>query len=204
VTVILSPLLLPPNVRRRFETELAAARDEIVTLLARCAELGGNQVVTVGDTRCLDQLAYQSEDRARTLPALLRSTRLAVDRNPLRRRDRQPLLESEPIVDLAIGVATATALMAHECADLATRGDLKSEWASLSEPMSTVLRAVAPVIDRQLDPKSAARTADPDLARAVRSFRKWQSADPRPAAAVLRHSTRRLLEVLDTDPAHTL
>lgn len=86
-----------------------------------------------------------------------------------------PLLESEPIVDLAVSLATITALLLHECVDLATR-DLTSEWASLSEPMPALLKSIAPVIDRRLRPNRAAESDDLDLAFAVDTFRRWQSA----------------------------
>ncbi len=201
VSVLLSPLLLPPNARKAFEAELAAVTaalsDQLDTLRAALGGARNDEVLVE-----LRGRAARTEEAARELPTTLATAERAVRHNPLRRADLPRLAARADQVRLVVEVARVERLLLDEVVDLSTRTDLREVWPELQSPLLRVLEPAAAAVRLRLE----ARPADPTLAdlraRGDAEILLWRSADQRPIAAVMRRPLRRLFDVLGPDPTN--
>ena len=201
VSVVLSPLLLPPNARKAFEAALSAVTAALSDQLDDLRDALG---AAPGDAD-LDELlgrAARTEESARELPTSLAAAERAVRHNPLRRGDLPRLAARAEQVRLAVEVARVERLLLDEVVDLSSRTDLREVWPELRSPLLRVLDPAATAVRLRL----AAAPADPRLvelrARGDAEILHWRSIDQRPIAAVMRRPLRRLFDVLDPDPTN--
>ena len=202
VSVLLSPLLLPPNARKAFEAELRTVTGELVAQLDDLASILAGSAEQ-SDLERLRDRAAETDGRARRLPESLAAAQRAVRHNPLRRRDRSPLRARTPVVELGLELARVERLLVEEVADLSTRPDLASHWTPLGSAALPVLRpittAVRSALGTGLDPaESDTRTERTKtwLELGHAELQNWMRTDARPISAVLRRPLRRLLDIV--------
>ena len=202
VSVLLSPLLLPPNARKAFEAELRTVTGELVAQLDDLVSILAGRTEQAALDRLRDRAA-ETDEKARRLPQSLAAAQRAVRQNPLRRRDRSPLNALTPVVDLSLELARVERLLVEEVADLSTRPDLASHWASLGSAALPVLRPVTAAVRSALGPgldpaesEAGVEMTETSLERGHAELKNWAMSDDRPISAVLRRPLRRLLDVV--------
>lgn len=197
VSVLLSPVLFPPNARRAFEAELLPVVASLHDQLADLRE--GLAAVTKQSWTALQERAIETEEQARALRGSLAAARRAVAYNPLRAKDRSPLAERASQLDRIVQLARLERILVDEVASFADRGDWASAWPSASASLVALLdptsEAVHVVLRRSANNPhhSAVEIA---LEKAYAELRHWQEADPRPLSVILRRPVKRMLEVL--------
>jgi uncharacterized membrane protein YgaE (UPF0421/DUF939 family) len=200
ITVVISPLLLPPNAYRHYRSELDQLAQRLTELINRTAGLA-DQVAEAPAGGDLLRDAHSAEVQARGLPSAFASADLAVARNPLRRRDRAALDALQTATLAAARLAPLVARLVEQTSGLASRPDLRNQWASVAAPLQAVLPLAAAATRRRLSARGDApsQSDDAELAEANHAFRNWQTTDHRPVAAVLRHPVLNLLEALSRE-----
>lgn len=195
VSVVASPLLLPPNARRTFEAELSSVTAATVDQLTVLRDL----LTRPPDRPALTELSNRSvrtEEAARALPESLAAAQRAVRHNPLRRTDLPRLAAHADPVRLVLDVARLERLLVDEVVDLSTRADLLDVWPELRPPLLRVLEPVSAAVRLRFEPESTdGRLADL-RATGQAEILRWRTEDPRPIAAVMRRPLRRILDLL--------
>jgi Aromatic acid exporter family member 1 len=192
VTVILAPLLFPPNPYRTF----VASQDEVIADLAD--ELRAGARLTGGDDlpalgRLVDRV-MATEAKARRLPSDLAAVRRAIRVHPRwRRRYAESIAGLVPLADTTAHVALLTRVFAEELADLAHRTDLHEPWAASGPRTRDVVDPLSRAVVAALSGGDA--TADVRATRAA--FDRYRTADPSGFGAVSRRPLRRIVDALD-------
>ncbi len=203
VTVVLSAVLFPANARRTFEAELTHAADDLADLLRRLAELVTASRTGLPEPEAVAALldaAHELEVRTRALPTTLDSAVTAVTRNPLRRRDREPLAALRPRAELGADVGRVLAVLVDETLDLATRPDLRPGWPAMARPLPAILLGTVGTVRSRVRPPEGSEPDPADqLAAVVADVREWQREDRDRPTALLRRPVHRLLGRLGAD-----
>ncbi len=184
VTIVLAPLLWPPNPRRELESlardcaeRLTAALAASVTVLGDPAAARANRVLVEAEAERL--AAFR--DRAAEAQRAMRF-------NPLRRRDRGRVAELAGHLAVVAGSAQYAALLAVEADALSGRG------AAVS-PGRTALPSVVDATGRTVSALLAGADPAGPADEARRLLDAYRRADPQPTAVALR---RPFLKLLDT------
>jgi uncharacterized membrane protein YgaE (UPF0421/DUF939 family) len=192
VTVVLSPLLFPPNARRQFNAELQEVTDELVGQLeglrARLSER-----IAAADLVGLAERASATEERARALPASYAAAQKAVRHNPLRRADREPLAGLADRVKLATELAREERWLLDDVANLSARDDLAEHWPFAARELALVLPPTVAAIRVALYPEhhwgEVALTVIDEMEAGILH---WKAGDPHALSVVLRRPIRRM------------
>jgi hypothetical protein len=192
VTVVLAPLLFPPDPYRTF----VASRDEVVANLSD--ELRAGAQLSGGDDRValarLVDRVLATEAVARRLPSDLAAGRRAIRVHPRwRRRYAEPFARQVPLTDATAHVALLTRVFAEELADLADRTDLHEPWAA-GGPRT---RAIIDPLSRAVVTALSGGDGRVDLDAARRNFNQYRVVDPSGFGAVSRRPLRRIIDALD-------
>ena len=199
VSVLLSPLLLPPNARKAFEAELRTVTGELVAQLDDLASILAGRTEQAALDRLRDRAA-ETDEKARRLPQSLAAAQRAVRQNPLRRRDRSPLNALTPVVDLSLELARVERLLVEEVADLSDPpgSGVPLGPTGIGGPAGVAtghgrrpLRARSRARPRR--ERSGAEWTETSLDRGHAELKNWAMSDDRPISAVLRRPLRRLL-----------
>lgn len=198
ISVLLSPLLFPPNARRAFEAEL---RPVVDSLRGQLADLRRDlAVATERSWTALRDRAIETEERARALPDSLAAARQAVGHNPLRRADRSPLALRAGHVALVGQLAREERLLVEEVASFSDRPDWAPDWPSATASLAVLLDSTSQAVEEGLRRTADSRYGSVDeraLGAAYAELRHWAESDQRPLSVVLRRPVKRMLEVLD-------
>ena len=200
ISVLLSPLLFPPNARKTFEAEL---RPVVESLGHQLTELrAGLADATSRSWADLRDRAIETEERARALPASLAAARRAVANNPLRAGDRSPLAERAAQLGLMVDLARMERILVDEVVSFADRADYVSAWPSVSASLVALLDPTSEAVDvalRRSAGKPHSSAVEAALETAYAELRHWQAADPRPLSVILRRPVKRMLDVIGED-----
>ncbi|MGX7677419.1 FUSC family protein [Jatrophihabitans sp. DSM 45814] len=204
VTVVLAPLLRPPNARATITASLRSVGEDLAaTLDSACNQVTAVMSVATADVAgpALEKIRDQCrlvEDRARALPAEYARAEHSVRINPLRRSDRQPIAALACPIAIAVELARGTRQFVDEVADLSKREDLRADWPSLGNPLAGLVTPIAETIRIGLKPPADVDAAQfaATIATAEQSLTDWRGADHRQISAVLRRPLRRLLAEL--------
>jgi uncharacterized membrane protein YgaE (UPF0421/DUF939 family) len=190
VTILLAPLLWPPDPRRT----LRALAEDSRTHLTR-ALTGTAAVLGTDPAAARDNLAAVTDhiDAVRAHAVRAREAERAMRFNPLRRRHR------DTVTTLARGIATADRLTPHlatlagEAAAFTGRADLTATLADAQRHLPALAACTARAITHVLD----ADDPRPALAAARDSLAGYARADSRPAAVALRRPFLQIFGDLD-------
>lgn len=194
VSVLLSPLLFPPNARRAFEAELhpvvVALRDQLIELRQ------GLEADTLQSWTALQDRAIETEERARALPGSLAAARRAVANNPLRTKDRLPLADRAGELDEVVELARIERLLVDEVEAFADRADWAAAWPSVSASLVTLLEPTSVAVDAALRRPAHRLEIERARQRAYAELLRWRAADHQPLSVVLRRPVNRMLDVI--------
>jgi hypothetical protein len=196
VTVVLSPLLFPPDVAKLYRAEFRRVSQRLGEHTAQIAVLvedGARKhevvVALLGEVR-------KTDDSADDLPATLEASRRAVRNNPLRRHRIGELDELEEVTGTVVETGRWLRVLTEEIADLSGRRDVDPRWATTGPWLSRVLRPVAAVIDATLvnDPSETGEQAT--VAESLEALSQWRQALKHPIDVILRRSSFRLVRTV--------
>ncbi|MFI5764961.1 aromatic acid exporter family protein [Streptomyces sp. NPDC051563] len=196
VTILLAPLLWPPDPQR----VLTAVADDCAARLSRCLT-GTAAVLGGGRAAARDNLArvHAHVEAVHAGAARAREAERALRFNPLRRRQRGTVRLRAERVATADGLAVHVATLAGEVDAFTCRDGLAPELdrARLRVPdlASLTARAVEEALSGG-DPGAAVAAARAGLAA-------YADADPRPVAVALRRPLHRVLDALEARPTKT-
>lgn len=181
VTVVLAPLLLPPNpakaLRRRLERLAADLAAEIRGVTERS--------MTATVTATLAQAAALREDLERARHASIVS--------PLQRRHRAAVEELRDRVELATTLAPLVALYNAETQDLMSRPEHQAEAASRQSALTKVADPTAEAVERAL----TGRPFTAETAAAQAQLHTLMASDVQAVSVILRRPLARMLEQLE-------
>ncbi|MFD4240293.1 aromatic acid exporter family protein [Streptomyces sp. NPDC058525] len=190
VTILLAPLLWPPDPHRILASLADDSRRRLVrALTATAAALGS------GPAAARDNLAQVDADveAVHAHAARAREAERAMRFNPLRRRHRDTVRLRARLVATADRLTPHLTALAREVAELSGREDLAPDLARarvrLPELAALTVRAVEHTLSGE-DPRPAAAAARAYLADYART-------DDRPLAVTLRRPLHQLLDDLD-------
>lgn len=198
VTVVLSPLLLPPNARRHFQILLAQVRSDLARLVVECAAVARGGQIAELSTEEWRLAAHDVEGRAIGLPAAFEHAMHAVRRNPVRRQDVARLERLRGAVGTTAQLGPLTARLVEDVLDFS--GRTSSHWEALRGPIPDVLDGLSSLMQSGLADEVSTSAAPVRVNEAVDRFRTWRDRDARPAAAVLRRPVGLMLIALGADP----
>lgn len=193
VTILLAPLLWPPNPVRVLSRIAEDCRTHLVHALRGTVAVLGADPAAARDNLTLVG-SHTKAVRAAATEA--RQAEQAIRFNPLHRRDR------DAVRLLARAIATADTLTIHvstlarEAAAFSGRKDLAPVLARSRERLPAVVSATVRAIGQTLggeDPRAAVTAARAELAGYVRE-------DPQPAAVALRRPFQLILDDLEPPP----
>lgn len=196
VTVVLSPLLFPPDAHQA----VTRAYEDVIDQVAR--RLSDLSVVVEHADRHPDRLAelrtaaQETERRAQDLPEQLAAARRSVRVNPLRRRQEGPLSAMAEPIDLATGLAESARVMVEDVAEFAARADLRPAWGRLGVRLVPVMSATAAAVGTGLPPSGLTPGARAAVARAADELEQWRAEASTPVDAVLRRPAFRMVRAL--------
>ena len=197
-TVILAPLLRPPNARANISAAVVdIGRDLAATLERGCALITAPQIL-VSELDNLRDECRPIEDRARALTGQFSQAVRSVATNPLRRRDRQPLAALADTVAVTIELARGTRQFGDELAALSSREDLQPEWPSLAAPLTALVTSLAQAIRAGIKPSADVNIAEylAALAAGEQALADWKSGDHRPISVVVRRPLNAMFDEL--------
>lgn len=181
VTVVLSPLLLPPNPAKALRTRLDALADDLSDEVTEAFDAGVTRRTT------------GSVDAANALPADLATAARAAEINPLQHRHRPALDALRVRVELATAVAPLVALYVVEVHELTARPEEHQHLVERRHALEPLASSVAAAVHRAL-------TGQPfhdQTAAAAAALRELRAADPRPVSVVMRRPLGRIVEQLE-------
>jgi uncharacterized membrane protein YccC len=192
VTVVLSPLLFPPNARRQFNAELQGVAEELVGQLEELRPRLSERIAAA-DLLGLVERGLTTEERARALPASHAAAQKAVRHNPLRRADREPLAGLADRVKLASELAREERWLLEDVANLSARDDLAEHWPFAARELALVLSPTAAAIRAALYPgRDSGEVALTLIDEMEASLLHWKAGDPHALSVVLRRPIRRM------------
>ncbi|MFJ3722011.1 FUSC family protein [Streptomyces sp. NPDC090045] len=193
VTIVLAPLLWPPDPRRTLSALAADCRTHLTRALTATTAALATGPVAAGDNLTL---VNAHNDAVHADAARAREAVRAMRFNPVRRRHR------EAVRELAGGIATADGLtaqlttLAREVVAFAGRDDLAADLSRAGRHLPGLAAATAEVIEDSLA-ADGARDIVPALTRARTALTAYAHADSGPVAVVLRRPFQRMLDDLD-------
>lgn len=196
VTVVLSPLLFPPDPRQA----LTRAYEDVVAQVAR--HLSDLSVVVEHADRhparlaALMASAQETEREAQDLPGKLAGARRSLRYNLLRRDQQAPLSAMAAPIELAGGLAEAVRVLVEDVAELSARTDLTATWSRVGGRLAPVLSAAAAAVGTGLPPSGLAPGARAAVTRASEEIERWRAASATPVDAVLRRPAYQIVRAL--------
>lgn len=196
VTVVLSPLLFPPDPRQA----LTRAYEDVVAQVAR--HLSDLSVVVEHADRhparlaALMASAQETEREAQDLPGKLAGARRSLRYNLLRRDQQSPLSAMAAPIELAGGLAEAVRVLVQDVAELSARTDLTATWSRVGGRLAPVLSAAAAAVGTGLPPSGLAPGARAAVTRASEEIERWRAASATPVDAVLRRPAYQIVRAL--------
>lgn len=184
VTVVLAPLLLPPNPARALRRRLESVATDLAAEIRGVAE----RSVTATVTATLSQ--------ATALRGDLERARRASTISPLQRRHRGAVEELRGRVELATTLAPLVALYNAETQDLMSRPEHQAEAASRQSALAKVADPTAEAVERALSGRPFA--AETGAARAA--LHTLMVSDTQAVSVILRRPLGRMLEQLEAAP----
>ncbi|MET9852838.1 FUSC family protein [Streptomyces sp. NPDC006450] len=193
VTILLAPLLWPPDPQRI----LAVVSDDCGARLSRSLT-GTAAVLGGGPAAARDNLmrVHAHVEAVHAGSARAREAERALRFNPLRRRQRDTVRLRAERIATADGLAVHVATLAGEVAAFTGRGDLAPDLARARLRVPELASLTARAVERALsgdDPRAAVAAARAGLAA-------YAHADSRPVAVALRRPLHRVLDALEVPP----
>lgn len=195
-TILLAPLLWPPDPSRVLAAIADDCRDHLVQALTSTVT-----VIGAGPPAAEDNVVRVAAhvEAVRRNAARARQAEQTVKFNPLRRRDRDTARLLARAIATADGLAPHVSILAREAATFAARNDLAPDLARSRRRLPALAAGTAQAIARALsgdDPRPAVTLARNELAAYAR-------ADSRPAAVALRRPFHLILDDLESAPPPT-
>lgn len=196
VTILLAPLLWPPDPQR----VLGAVAGDCGARLSRSLT-GTAAVLGGGPAAARDNLArvHVHVEAVHAGAARAREAERALRFNPLRRRQRGAVRLRAERIAAADGLAVHVATLAGEVDAFAGRDDLAPDLARARLQLPELASLTARAVERALsgeDPRAAVTAARKGLVAYAR-------ADTRPLAVALRRPLHRVLDALEPPPTDT-
>ncbi|MCP3757898.1 aromatic acid exporter family protein [Streptomyces sp. TBY4] len=196
VTILLAPLLWPPDPQR----VLGAVAGDCGARLSRSLT-GTAAVLGGGPAAARDNLArvLVHVEAVHAGAARAREAERALRFNPLRRRQRGAVRLRAERIAAADGLAVHVATLAGEVDAFAGRDDLAPDLARARLQLPELASLTARAVERALsgeDPRAAVTAAREGLVAYAR-------ADTRPLAVALRRPLHRVLDALEPPPTDT-
>ncbi len=197
VTVVLSPLLFPPDSL----AAISRAYDDVTSRVAR--QLSELSVVAAHAEQhaprlaAIRQAALETELLAEALPGKLTGAQRSVQYNPLRRGQRSSLEAMGLPVGLVVSLAQALRVLVEDVAEFSARADLAPTWERVGVPLAQVLTAAAAAVGTGLSPAGLTPAASRAIATANDGVERWRAAARTPLDAVLRRPAYRMVHALD-------
>jgi uncharacterized membrane protein YccC len=201
-TVVLAPLLLPPNARATITAAVVDIGRDLAAALERgCALITAPQI-RVQQLDLLRDECRPIEDRARALTGQFTQAVHSVAINPLRRGDRQPLAALADTVAVTIELTRGTRQFADELAALSPREDLQPEWPSIAAPLTAMVTPLVQAIRAAIKPPADVNVAEyvAALAAGSQALAEWRSSDHRPISVVVRRPLHTMFDELNRFP----
>lgn len=194
VTILLAPLLWPPDPQRI----LAAVSDDCGARLGRSLR-GTAAVLGVGTAAARDNLTrvHTHVEAVHAGAGRAREAERALRFNPLRRRQRDTVRLRAERIATADRLAVHVSTLAGEVAAFAGREDLAPDLARARVRVPDLAALTARAVERAVsgdDPRAAVTAARAGLAAYAR-------ADSRPVAVALRRPLHRVLDELEAPPS---
>ncbi|MFD5424112.1 aromatic acid exporter family protein [Streptomyces sp. NPDC127084] len=189
-TVLLGPLLWPPDPRRVLRAtvrdcgaRLARALTGTVAVLGTDPAAAQDNLVRVRkDMRELQHTARESQDAERLLAF-----------NPWQRRHREAVRDLCRHIAVAAELASHVQVLAREAAFFTPRPDTVADLVKARRPCTAIAAATARAIELRME----GGDAGPAIAEARGELDAFKRATPRPAAVALRRPFQRILDDLD-------
>ncbi|MEV6682606.1 FUSC family protein [Streptomyces erythrochromogenes] len=190
VTILLAPLLWPPDPRRTLAALAADCRTRLIQALTSTTAVLGTVPAAARDN--LDAVTSDIEAISGHA-ARAREAARAMRFNPLRRRHRDTVARLARAIDTADRLAPHLSTLARETAAFTGRDDLIPVLADARRHLPGLAASTAEAITDTLD------GADPRRAQASAraDFAAYARADSRPAATALRRPFRQILDDLE-------
>lgn len=189
VTVLLAPLLWPPDPRRVLPGLAEDCRARLAQALTGSAAALG---VDPGLARDNLTAVHAHCDAVRADAERAREAERTLRYNPLRRRDRASVRRSVRAIGGAERLTGPVAVLAAEVAAFTGRDDLVAVLADAHPRVQGLSVATAEAIEQAL----TGQDPGPAVARAQALVAEYMRADPRPAAVALRRPFQRILAEL--------
>ncbi|GAA3148318.1 FUSC family protein [Streptomyces echinatus] len=190
VTILLAPLLWPPDPRRSLSALAHDSRTRLVQALTGTAAVLGTDP---GTARGNVSAVAGHIDAIRTAAASAREAERAMRFNPLRRRHRDTVTRLVRSIVTAERLTPHLATLAREVAAFTGRDDLIPVVADARRRMPGLAASTAQAINHVLE----SGRPQPALSRARNDLSAYAHADSRPAAVALRRPFKEILDELD-------
>ena len=197
VTVILSPLLFPPDSHAALER---AAADVTSRVARQLSDLSG--VVAHADRHAarlaaIRGAALETERLAEDLPQKLAGARRSVRHNPLRRAERTALESLPQPVGMVVTLAQATRVLVDDVAEFSARPDIEATWLEIAAHLATVLSATGAAVAAGVSLAGLAPAAQVMVDAADDEMVQWRATAQTPLDAVLRRPAYRVVHAIE-------
>ncbi|MFG2296068.1 aromatic acid exporter family protein [Streptomyces sp. NPDC048603] len=190
VTVLLAPLLWPPDPRRALASSVEECRLRLGRALAGSIRVLGTDPASARDNLGL----VRRETEAVRRPANeARNARRVLRFDPLRRRQRAEVSGLVRRLFLAHDLCGGMETLAEEVAAFTGRADLAADVDRARRDLAALASATARAVDDAL----AGHDPGPAVAEARSCFAAYSAAESRPVAVALRRPFLRLLDTVD-------
>ncbi|MEP6629585.1 MAG: FUSC family protein [Lapillicoccus sp.] len=197
VTVVLSPLLFPPDSRAAVASDYQEVTRQVARQLSDLGALTAHADRHVPRVLALHDAAQETEHRAEELPLKLAGAQRSVRYNPLRRRHRSTLAAMAAPVGLVVTLAQAARVLVEDVAEFAARPGIGPTWDQVGPHLADVLSETAVAVGTGLTPAGLTPEARQSVAAAAQELERWRAAAPAPLDAVLRRSAYRIVHALE-------
>ncbi|MFD4865363.1 FUSC family protein [Streptomyces sp. NPDC058412] len=189
VTVLLAPLLWPPDPRRTLSALAADCRTHLAGALTDTAA-----ALAAGPAAAYDNLARVTahNEAVHGDAARAREAARTMRFNPLRRRHRKAVRELARAIATAEQLTAQLSTLAREVAAFAGRDDLAADVIRARDHVPALAAATAEAIGDAL----VCRDVAPGLTAARSALAAYAHADSSPVAVVLRRPFQRILDDL--------
>ena len=197
VTVVLSPLLFPPDPRAAVERAAADVTSRVARHLSDLSVVVEHANRHPARLVVIREAASETERLAEDLPEKLAGAQRSVRHNPLRRAERTAMEALPQPVETVVALAQATRVLVDDVAEFSARSDLEASWSGVGSHLAAVLSATAGAVGSGVSLAGLTPTAREMVDAASDEMEHWRAAERTPLNAVLRRPAYRVVRAVE-------
>jgi len=197
VTVVLSPVLFPPDSRAAYSRAYADVWQRLGRQLSELSVLLEHAPTHTPALKAVQVASIETERLALAPPDQLAGAITSVHYNPLRRGQEPALTAMIEPTTLIGDLARDLRSMIDDVLEFSTRPDADTTWRQVGQPMARVVSTTAAAVSAGLFPDGLSPAGRLATATAADEVDAWRASARTPMDGVLRRPVYRLVHTLE-------